>query len=281
MNARLFQNLIFITLLFIVLFVSSSFGQESLSPNLQLLQAQIDQKKELVAGWEFSAIITFFLAILVVFLGAVVALVQKFEGRKWCPVVVVVSGILISIITFATKEYYEVDHKTYRKSAATARREISNAEICLAIVKIPETDPADRQLLLVRVAESIRKIDTVADNIEKTSTFVASSGNASYFGFSDDAYAQASSSPSWVSQTRTDTSTVHRFVGTGKGPSVSAAQSMALQNAQNATASGLLIPLETVKKYSVLVDTYLEYNAQQRTYLCYAKVELNKAFVHR
>jgi hypothetical protein len=281
MNAKLRQYVLSLPPLCLVFFVSSSYGQGHFLPNLQILQAQIDKQKELAAGWESLANIEFFLAMLVVVLGAVVALLQKVDGKKWCSYVVAVSGIAISILTFATKECFEVDHKTYRKNATTARREISNAEIYLAAVNKPDIDSQDRQDLLVEVVKSISKIKSIAESIEKTSSVVASSKNSSYFEFIKTAYAQTSSRPAWVSQTRTENSTSYRFLGVGTAPSVAAAQSQALLSAQNAAASGLPVPLDIVKQYSILVDTYLEYDAGRRIYLCYAMVELNKAFVHR
>lgn len=86
------------------LFVSSSDGQEALLTNPQLLQFQIDQKKELAGSWAFEANIHFFLGMLVVVLGAVVALLQKANGKKWCSYAVAVIGILISALTFGTKD---------------------------------------------------------------------------------------------------------------------------------------------------------------------------------
>ena len=281
MNAKLRQDIVFLTPLCLVLFVSSSYGQGTIIQNLQLLQVQIDQQKELVAGWEACATIEFSMAMLVVVLGAVVALLQKVDGKKWCSYVVAVSGIVISILTFASKEYFEVDHKTYRKSAATARSEISTAERLLSIVKDPDTDSQDRQELLVVVATNLSNIQSIARNLDKATSVVAPPKSASYFEFFKTAYAQGSSRPAWVSQTRTEDSASYRFVGKGTAPSVAAARSQALLDAQNAAASGLSVPLDTVKQYSILVDTYLEYDAGQRTYLCYARVELNKAFVHR
>jgi hypothetical protein len=280
MNTKLRQDVVFLTPLCLVLFVSSSHGQGAITQNLQLLQVQIDQQKELVTHWEACATLEFSLAMLVVFLGAVVALLQKVDGKKWCSYIVAVCGIGISILTFVTKDFFEVDHKTYRKSAATARSEISTAERILAMVRDPDTDSQDRQELLALVANSISNVKSVARNLEKETSVVALPTSASYFEFIKAAYAQGSSRPAWISQIRTEDPSSYRFVGKGTAPSVATARSQALMDAQNATASGLSVPLDTVKQYSILVETYLEYDAGQRTYICYARVELNKAFVH-
>jgi hypothetical protein len=281
MNAKIRQGIIFLIIFCLVLFVSSSFGQATISPDLDLLQAQIDREKETVAVWENKADFEFYLVILVVVLGALVAVLQKVERKKWCAYVVAVSGIMISTLTFATKEYFEVDHKTYRKCAATAKREISNAEMYLAVIKKPDIDSQHKEEYLSEVVKIISKIKSIAETIEKTSSVVVSSKNSLNFELIKSAYAQATSRPAWVYQPRTENSTSYFFVGVSSAFSLFEAQSQALFNAQNAAASGLSLNLDTVKKYSLFVDKYLEYDSGRRTYLFYAKIELNKAFVRR
>jgi hypothetical protein len=99
MNAKLRQDVLFLIPLGILLSVSTSYGQETLLPYPPILQAQIAQQKDLVATWEFKAKIEFFLGMLVVVFGGVVAFLQKVQGKKWCPYFVVVSGIVISTLT--------------------------------------------------------------------------------------------------------------------------------------------------------------------------------------
>lgn len=281
MNAKLRQAVILNFTLSLVLFASCSYGQAAPLDNPQILQAQLDQLKQLAATWKVNANVEFSLAMAVVILGAVVALLQKVDGKKWCSVVVMASGIVISALTYGTKEYFEVDHKTYRKNAEAATREIKTAESYLKIVSGPGIDSESRQTLLQNVAKSIAKINSIADGAASTSSLAADSDKTTYLLFIGAAYAQPSSRPAWVSQTRVETATSYRFVGASTAASVAAAESQARISAQRAAASGLSIPLDTVTRYSVLVDTYFEYDAGRRTYLCYARVELNKAFVHR
>jgi hypothetical protein len=281
MTAQIRKGLIFFIFVSLALAVTSSRGQETLLPTLQMLQAQIDRQKELVESWETKGNVEFSLAMLVVVLGAGVALLQKVEGKKWCSYVVAASGIVISALTFATKEYFDVDHKTYRRLAVSAKRELSNAEIYLAEVNKSDIDPQHRKDLLKEVAVCISKVRSIEENVEKTSSVIASAKNESSLDFFNTAYAQSPSRPAWIAQARSETSTSYRFLGLGKAPLSAAAQSQALQNAQYAAATGLSVPLDTVRQFSILVDTYLEYQAGERAFICYVMVELNKAFVHR
>jgi hypothetical protein len=277
MNARFRHAEVMFVYLILVFFVSRSYGQESFLPDQQLFQAQIDHQKILAATWETRASIEFFLLVLVVVLGAVVALLQKVDEKKWCSYAVAVSGIAISTLTFISKEYFEVDHKTYRRNAEAVKRELLIAETYLAMIKAPDTQSEDKRTLLKNVATIIAKIDSVVEGVEKT----GAPKLAALLNFIDAAYAQAPSRPAWVSQPKTETTTSYRYVATSAAASIATAQSQAQLNAQNAAVSDQRVSFDTVKRYSILADMYLEYNAQQRIYLCHVMVELNKAFVRR
>jgi hypothetical protein len=249
-------------------------AQGSLLTDALILQSQIDQHKELVTIWESRADIEFLLVILVVLLGAVVALLQKVNGKKWCSVVVAISGIAISVLTFGSKEYFEVDQKTYRKSAEAVRWEIRSAETYLALIKRPEVASEDKQELMVKVAKTIAKIDAIAHTVQKIGA-----ADLDRVVFVARAHAQAPARPAWIDQVRSETKTSFRAVGSSRMDSVAAAQTQARLNAQNLLAETLKVPLSRVQQYAVTVETYLEYNAVQNTYHCYALLELNKAFV--
>jgi hypothetical protein len=276
MNDKLRYTIIFAGVSGLADFGSCAYGQVTEMPNLQLLQTQIEALKQLPASWEAMGNVEFSLAMLVVILGALVAALQKIEGKKWCSYFVAACGIAISILTFGTKEYFDVDHKTYRTYAGLARGELSVAEQYLSVVNSPGVDPADSQKYLVEISKIITKVNSMALTVAN----IKASQIASVDLISA-AHAEPSSHPAWVSQPRTETGTSYSFVGSSTSSSVAAGESQAILAAHNAAASGLSIPLDTVSKYSVLADRYFEYNAAQKTYLCYVRVEINKAFVHR
>lgn len=259
---------------------SCAYGEPTESPNLALLQLQIEAQKNLVATWEAMGNIEFGLVMLVVILGAIVATLQKVEGKKWCSYAVAACGIVISILTFGTREYFDVDHKTYRKNAEKARLEIDDAERYLSIVNTPGVDPASSQFFLVQISKIVTDVNSIAKTVANESLADDSSQSAASFEFFRAAYAQPSSRPAWVSQPRTESSTSYGFVASSTSASAAAGESQAILAAQNAAAYALSITLDTVSKYSLLADRYFEYNAGQKTYLCYVKVEINKAFVH-
>jgi len=278
MDIKLRQIVMILVPVGLVLFASLSYGQndssmaeEFLLKSPEFLQKQLIYQKELAASWELKGHVELALGILVTLLGAVVAMLQAFKGKKWCSWAVAITGIVISTITFATKEYFEVDQKTYRHSADAARREIRTAEDYLDIIKTLETDSQNRMDMLVEVSNQISKINSIVAMVEKNEPVT--------LGLIPAANAQVSSRPAWVFQVRSETTTSYRFVGSSTSASVASVTVLALINAQGIASSQLKLPMNIVQRYSRLVQTYLEYNAAQRTYRCFAMVELNKAFV--
>jgi hypothetical protein len=257
-------------------------GQGFDAPDPVVLAKQIASQKALVSGWEARADWVFGLGMLVVVLGATVAVLQKFEAKKWCSYSVGVIGIAISALTFTTKEYFDADYKTYKKSAVSAKRDLDEAERLLDDLNRKDVDLENRRNLADEIAKKISRVQALEDSIvgiaAQPGTPVKGAGVTTLIAT---AHAQPLARPPWVSQPRTENATAFRFVGTGQASSLAAAQATSLQDAQRNAAEGLTIPLASVRRYARLIDTYTEYDSAQRIYRYYTLIELNRALVPR
>jgi hypothetical protein len=257
-------------------------AQAGFDPDLHQLQVQLDAQKHLAAQWEAKGDVQFALVMLVGVLGALVAVLQSNVANKWCSRAVVLCGIVVSVATFGTKEYFDVDHKAYRRSAEKASYQIGTAEQYLQSIKSASIEPHDRQALIALVLQIISSVDAIAENIRGSASSGGSSpGAAALFGLIGTAHAQPVAAPAWANVARTESATAYRFVGSGMGVGVAACQDQARQAAQNAAATGLSLPIEAVRRYAVPLTSHVAAVGGQRSYRCYAQLELNKAVDRR
>ena len=258
-------------------------GQGIDSPDPETLGKQITAVRQLIDEWKSRAEWEFGLAMTVVVLGATVAVLQSFGARKWCSYSVAVAGIAISALTFITKEFFEADHKTYRKVAIEAEREIRTAEMYLQNITRQDVALEDKIKQADQIGERIRRVYVLQDKLLgiASATGGASEKAARAMGLIATAYAQGSAKPSWISQQRIETTTAFRFVGSGTATSVAAAEAQSLLNAQHNAATGLSVPLESVQRFARTIDTYIEYDAAQKIYRYNTLIEVNRALVRR
>lgn len=250
-------------------------AQSYAGPDPARLEAQLKGVKAMVARWELLGTWQLGLAIAVGVLGALVAGLQKFDGKKWCSVSVVAAGVLISLMTVVAKEAFDSDHRGYRKLANVAREEIFQAEINLDIIKSAGTTVEDKH-------DAANEVVTRISRIGRSGGAIGDSAHASSLAdLGIIATAHAQTKVAWISQPRTETSTAIRFVGVGRATSLSEAQTQSLQNAQRTAATDLRIPLDAVSRYGRPINTFTEFDAARRTYSYYTLLEVNRALAPR
>ncbi len=250
----------------------------SADPRLIQIQAQLDLLEQAARHWEHLSTIEFTLGMLVAVMGASVAVFQRFDKLSWSPYVVAAMGILISAITFTTKEYFEVDHKTYRRSAKEAQHEIFTAREYLKSAQLPDIDNESRDELLVLAAASVSKLNAIAEKVEGPMPSTHANLPSSWM----DAHAQAlPPAQDWTVAKRLDTPTAYVFVGSGKGATLMVAKAAALNDARQAMATSLRMPAADVERFSKVVDSRVRLDARTRTYQYFVRLELNRAFAPR
>jgi uncharacterized membrane protein YphA (DoxX/SURF4 family) len=237
------------------------------------LAAQIEYAKETIAGWNSEAGLLIAIATIVGVLGASIALLQQLgPKRRWCSVSIAVVGFIISALTIFTNNYFDADHKTYRKQAHVAKRYITEAERYLGRLA-QENDVNEKRALLVLIGDKIAGFQQLEDKLLLDTTHLAGSLPTAI----SIAYAQLPTRPAWTSQQRSQSATAYRFVGNGINRSLSTAQAESLQDARRTATQLLSIPPDSVIRYARAVDSYTEYDNAQQVYRHYTLLELNKA----
>lgn len=249
------------------------------SVDLHLLKPHLDSQQALVSEWFLYAKIELLLVISVGLLGALVTLFQIIK-TKWSTHLVAVLGLAIASLTVVTNQFFDVDHKTYRKCAGQADREISKARDYIALVESGATSDENKEELVLAIKQCVQEVDSIISKLESAEFAPASPiGNIINFTLVKEAWAQSSSQPPWVLQKMTEGVRAYRFVGEASDPMVAASRSQALANAQNIAARELGIDVHTVQRYGTVVEQYYAYDANMKSFRCYVLLEMNKAFI--
>jgi hypothetical protein len=236
--------------------------------------AQIAAAKDTIANWDLQARWLVGVATTVGVLGAAIALLQQLGRRRWMSVTIAVVGFMITALTVFTSNFFDADHKTYRKSAQLARRHVVLAETYLdRLAKEPDIEA--KRALAADIATKIASVEELENRILDPARVAQSLPGIR------SAHAQVPGRPGWIVQPRGETATTHRFVASAANRSLTQAQAESLQNAQRSAASALAIPLDSVQRYGRTVDSYMEYDAAQKSYRVYTLVEINKALARR
>jgi hypothetical protein len=241
------------------------------------LADQIAKAKITMASWVVQGEWQFGLAMAVVVLGAIVAAMQQLGAKKWTSYSVGIIGLVISLLTFITNNYFDADHKTYKKYVHSATRYIDDAEWSLDRLKT-ETVLEQKSQLVEEITKKISNFQELDDRIVGTAPDVPKTAYES--AVITTAYAQSSGRPPWITeQPGTQNATAYRFVGVASDQSLAVARIDSLENAQRNAASKLSIVLGRAKQYARQIDTYTEYDPAQKVYHYYTLIEVNKALV--
>ena len=170
------------------------------SLDLHLLKPHLDSQQALVADWFLYARIELLLVISVGLLGGLVTLFQVIK-TAWSAKLVAILGLAIAFLTVVTNQFFDVDHKTYRKCAGQADREINKAMDYIALVESPATSDENKEVLVEAIKQCVHEVDSIIAKLESAEfTPFISSGNIFNFTVVREAFAKDAGPPSWVFQ---------------------------------------------------------------------------------
>jgi hypothetical protein len=216
------------TLCAVVILLGSNMAQaQEPSPELIQISRWIEERRHLIASWEFQRRMQIGVAIFTSVLGIVIAVLQAAE-RKSVRVLTVAFSATVVALTALTNTVFDADHRSLRRASLKARTFL---ETCEALASLYPQSPAERrEELFERIRDGLRNIDDMGSSFTTAHLVVDEQGDSGGFFAVVFADGPAAAPPSWALATPTSSEYFY-FVGAAESSSLKTAEVTALGNA--------------------------------------------------
>ena len=197
------------------------------SPQLIQIGRWIEERRHLIADWEFQRRVQISLALLTSALGVIIAALQAAE-RRGVRVLTVAFSAAVVAITATTNTVFDADHRTLRRASLRARTYL---ETCEALASLYAQASAERrEELFERIREGLRSIDDVGSSVTTAQTQIGEGSGSSRAFFAVLLASSPPGAPAWALKAPTSSEYFY-FAGRGESSSLKSAEGAALGDA--------------------------------------------------
>ena len=254
----------------------------------------LKEPTRLVAEWESDRSIALGLVLLVVVLGAAIAVIHSLSISS-AKIGAVILGSSVTMLTAVSNAYFDFDHRQYKAMASQGRQLLTEINIKKILLKeFPVEQRQAREAIFEDIRKHANAIVTLPSNFKERAAVQTAAPPVVSSRLTDmlvsDAVAEASRVPAWVTRIPSDEQNLY-FLGIAEGRDYLAVQAASKQNAYDEARSYLSGRLHTTgtsrgvdsaSAATYLLDsarvasTYAMYDRNKSAFRSYTLVSLSK-----
>ena len=267
-------------------------GQAFADTLLASVDEALKEPTRLVAEWESDRSIALGLVLVVVVLGAAIAVIHSLSENA-AKIGAVVLGSLVTMLTAVSNTYFDFDHRQYKAMASQGRQLLTEINIRKMLLADPQvTERLAREAIFEEIRRHANAIVTLPANFKERAVQGAALEAPARVAqmLISPALADPSGAPDWISRLPADNENLY-FLGNADGRDYLAAREAAKQQAYEQARGYLAGRLQTTgnsrgvdsasaARYLLesarVVNTYSTYDRSRNVFRAYTLLSLSK-----